>query len=149
MKLFTIVFVISALFIAAMKFESKAPVLNHIAVSVHDLPKSTMFYHDIIGIDSIDNPFKDGKRVWFKIAEHAQLHLIWGNSPIKEHDKNNHLCFSVSSIERLMGKLDENKIAYTNWPGTEKAPTIRPDGVKQIYFQDPDGNWIEANNDTY
>src|SRR6476620_4044653 len=115
MKIISILLVVSALFVASVNYHSKAPILNHIAVSVHDLAKSTSFYREMIGIDTMDNPFKDGKRVWFKIGEHAQLHLILGNSPIKEHDKNNHLCFSVSSIEKLIEKLDRSNINYTNW----------------------------------
>jgi catechol-2,3-dioxygenase len=26
---------------------------------------------------------------------------------------------------------------------------VRPDGVKQIYFQDPEGYWIEINDDKH
>lgn len=63
-------------------------------------------------------------------------------------NKNDHLCFSVPSIEDFIANLDKHKIDYTNWPGTAKEPTVRVDGVKQIYFQDPDGHWIEVNNDT-
>ena len=37
-------------------------------------------------------------------------------------------------------------IAYENWPGTSDTTNVRPDGVTQIYFQDPDGYWIEVND---
>ena len=26
---------------------------------------------------------------------------------------------------------------------------VRPDGVHQLYFQDPDGYWIEVNDDKF
>jgi len=26
---------------------------------------------------------------------------------------------------------------------------LRPDGIQQIYFQDPDGYWIEVNDDKF
>ena len=30
--------------------------------------------------------------------------------------------------------------------GTPGAITLRPDGIQQIYFRDPDGYWIEMND---
>ncbi len=38
------------------------------------------------------------------------------------------------------------KIAYSDWPGKPNTVNIRADGIKQIYFQDPDGYWLEVNN---
>ena len=40
-------------------------------------------------------------------------------------------------------------VKYGNWAQTNKGPEIRPDGVKQIYFQDPDGYWIEVDDDKF
>jgi lactoylglutathione lyase len=40
----------------------------------------------------------------------------------------------------------ENHVAYENWAGEKSAVTRRVDGVKQIYFQDPDGCWLEIND---
>ncbi len=123
--------------------------LNHIAVYVNDLAKSTTFYENILRLKQIPEPFKDGKHTWFRLDPGSQLHLIQGAEKQVKHDKNDHLCFSVSSIEEVIATLDKYKIEYTNWPGTAKAPTVRVDGVKQIYFQDPDGHWLEVNNDGY
>ncbi len=38
------------------------------------------------------------------------------------------------------------KIAYSDWPGTPNKVNIRADGMKQVFFQDPDGYWIEVNS---
>lgn len=122
--------------------------LNHIAMYVHNLEKSTAFYEDILALTKIDEPFKDGKHTWFTIGQAGHLHLIQGAEANIKRDKNDHLCFSVKSIEKFIDNLNKYHIEYTNWPGTAKAPTVRVDGVKQVYFQDPDGHWIEINNDT-
>ena len=122
--------------------------LNHIAVYVHELGKSTDFYENILMLRKIEEPFKDGKHTWFTLGNAGHLHLIQGAEANIKRDKNDHLCFSVRSIEDFIANLERHDIEYTNWPGTEKAPTVRVDGVKQIYFQDPDGHWIEINNDT-
>ncbi|MDQ3681452.1 MAG: VOC family protein, partial [Bacteroidota bacterium] len=67
-------------FFSALLINAQKPkvVLNHIAVYVTDLSKSTIFYQTIIGLDTIPEPFHDGKHTWFKVAEHSQLHLIQG-----------------------------------------------------------------------
>ena len=127
----------------------KLPSLNHIAIYVYDLKKSSDFYKDIIGLTVIPEPFHDGMHTWFKIGEHSQLHIIQGAKDITVHDKNTHLCFSISSIDDFISLLNKNNILFTDWPGNNNGITTRPDGVKQIYFRDPDGYWIEINNDTY
>ncbi len=120
--------------------------LNHIAVYVVDLNTSSDFYASLLSLEKIEEPFKDGKHVWFTLGPAGALHLIQGAQQKANYPKDEHLCFSVASIPDFIVKLDQRKIEYTNWPGTAKAPTVRVDGVKQIYFQDPDGHWIEVND---
>lgn len=54
----------------------KKPHINHIALSVAQLERSRVFYQEIIGLDSIPEPFHDGRHVWLAVSEHAHLHLI-------------------------------------------------------------------------
>lgn len=122
-------------------------ILNHIAVYVNDLAASTNFYRDVLKLEVMPEPFKDGKHTWFTLGPAGQLHLIAGAQKNVRNDKNSHICFSVKSIEDFIIDLEKHNIEYTNWPGNAKAPTVRVDGVKQVYFQDPDGYWIEVNDD--
>jgi lactoylglutathione lyase len=139
--------VAAAFTITEMNQPTKKPVLNHIALYVVDLDKSTNFYRDIIQIDTIPEPFHDGKHTWFSIGTHSALHLIEGAKAASFYDKNTHLCFSVPSVEEVIERLKKANISYEDWPGTKNNVTVRVDGVKQIYIQDPDGYWIEINND--
>jgi lactoylglutathione lyase len=123
------------------------PVLNHVAVYVKDLKVSTAFYSDVIGLDTIPEPFHDGKHTWYGVSESSHLHLIQGAKEITKHDKNTHLCFSVPSIEEMIARLNKNKIPYESWTGEKMSVTTRVDGIRQLYFVDPDGYWIEINND--
>ena len=109
----------------------------------------TSFYMNIVGIDTIPEPFHDGRHSWFKVGEHSHLHLIQGAKEETAHDKNSHLCFSVESIEDMIKKLKKNNIEYEAWNGDKKSVTTRVDGVKQIYFKDPEGFWVEINDDKY
>ena len=121
--------------------------LNHIAVYVVDLQVSTAFYRDIIGLDTIPEPFHDGRHTWFSVGPQSHLHIISGAAAPSTHNKNTHLCFSVASVDDFIPVLDKNKIEYENWSGQKKSVQLRVDGVKQIWFKDPDGYWIEINDD--
>lgn len=122
-------------------------ILNHIAVYVQDLKISTHFYSNIIGLDTIPEPFNDGRHTWYTIGPQSQLHLIQGAGLQAPQNKNSHLCFSVPSVEDFIANLKKNNIEFEDWAGEKKKITIRVDGVKQIYFKDPDGYWLEINND--
>ena len=122
------------------------PTLNHIAVYVVNLKTSTEFYQHIIGLDTIPEPFHDGKHTWFSIGPKSHLHLISGAAAATPHDKNSHTCFTVASIQDFIKTLDARHIEFENWAGEKHAVTQRVDGVQQIYFKDPDGYWIEIND---
>ena len=125
-----------------------SPTLNHIALYVTNLQTSTAFYQQIVQLDTIPEPFHDGKHTWFGIGPKSHLHLIEGAAAATAHDKNSHLCFSVTSLKNYISMLDKNNIDYENWAGDKKGVTLRVDAVQQIYFKDPDGYWIEINDAT-
>ena len=129
--------------------QKKTPVLNHVAIYVVDLKKSAAFYQDILQIDTVPEPFHDGKHAWFKVGTYSTLHIIEGLKEPVVHDKSHHMCFSVPSLEDFIARLEKEKIFYTNLKGDGKTPNVRVDGVKQIYLKDPDGYWLEINNEKY
>ena len=122
------------------------PSINHVAICAHDLKRSVAFYSDVIGLTKIPNPFHDTVHQWYSIGPNVALHVIQADCPTVAHDINNHLCFRVSSIQDFMKHLDKFNIKYGDWAGNYKKTQLRTDGVIQIYFQDPDGYWIEVNN---
>ncbi|HSY75906.1 MAG TPA: VOC family protein [Bacteroidia bacterium] len=126
--------------------QGNKPTLNHVAICAHDLKKSVDFYSDVLELTKIANPFHDTVHQWFSIGPGTQLHVIQADCPTVAHDINNHLCLSVPSLEDFMKHLDKFNIKYGNWAGDYKKTQLRADGVVQIYFQDPDGYWIEVNN---
>jgi lactoylglutathione lyase len=122
------------------------PTLNHIAMYVVDLKKSTDFYQQIVQLDTIPEPFHDGKHTWFSVGPLSHLHLIQGAKDYYAHEKNTHLCFTVPSVPDFIKVLEKNNIEYENWAGEKKQVTHRVDNVYQVYFKDPDGYWIEMND---
>ena len=128
---------------------AQTPHFNHTTILVVDMNKSADFYEKVMLFSRIQEPFHDNKHIWEKIGDHNELHIVEGAKQIMPHDINIHLAFSVPSVEDFAKHLDAMNIKYGDWSQKNKAPQTRPDGVKQIYFQDPDGYWIEVNDDKF
>lgn len=125
---------------------AQSPVINHIALHVSQLPRSTVFYRDVLGLDTIPEPFRDGKHTWLSLGG-AQLHLIEAPPVPVMPLKHTHFCLSVPSVKAFAEKLKKLNVAWEDWPGTPGAITTRKDGILQLYLRDPDGYWIEINDD--
>jgi len=119
---------------------------NHLALSVKDLNIAAAFYKDVLHLKEIKNRTeKDGIR-WFSLGEGKELHLV---STIKEPVTTNkavHFALAATNFDGLIQAFTKAKIEYSDWPGEAQKITIRADGIKQIYLQDPDGYWIEINS---
>ena len=127
--------------------QSKSKVrINHTAIFVVDLKTSKNFYENILGLDTIPEPFHDGKHAWFATGQGSSLHIIEGAREKKTYYKNQHTCYSVGSVEDFAAVLRKNNIAYEDLSGKKNAISSRVDGVKQMWLQDPDGYWIEIND---
>lgn len=132
--------------VLARAAETVAPRINHIAFYVADLKISADFYEKVIGLPVIPEPFKDGRHAWFLIGPKTHLHIISGATEKLPKVKNAHLCFTVPSVDEFTTRLKQRGHGFENWAGEKMAVTNRVDGVKQIYFQDPDGYWLEIND---
>jgi lactoylglutathione lyase len=121
--------------------------ITHIAVYVKDLKRSSEFYKNVFGFPEIDEPFKDGLHTWLDIGNNTSMHLIQAPWEPITINKINHICFSVPSMDDFVKNLAQLKIEYEDWPGNKNKINIRPDGIKQIYVKDPDGYWIEINDE--
>lgn len=120
--------------------------MDHAAISVKDLDRSVDFYTNVLKLKEITNlTRKEGIR-WISLGDGKELHLV---STIKEPvviNKAVHLAFKAINFDELVKVLENLKITYSDWPGTLHKINVRADGIKQIYFQDPDGYWIEVNS---
>ena len=120
--------------------------VNHLALSVTNVNRSAEFYMKVLKLPEILNRSKiEGVR-WFLLGDGRELHLI---SVIKENvtiNKALHLGLSTANFDNFMKYFKELRIPYSDWPGKPNTVNIRADGIKQIFFQDPDGYWIEVNS---
>ena len=131
----------------AIHAQNKPVSLNHIAIYVKDIERSCSFYKKILYLDTIPEPFKDGRHAWFKIGNNLSLHVVQGPKDEVTQYRSTHTCFSVGNIEAFIKHLQKEGVEYEDSKGNKSNITVRADGIKQIYFRDPDGYWIEINND--
>ncbi len=139
-------FIVISFFGTLRAQETNVFTFNHIALSVKDLDQSVQFYKDIIGLQEITNRSElEGIR-WFSFVEGIELHLV---SIVKEPviiNKAVHFALSTSNFDVYVKTLEASNIIYSDWTGAKNKIAKRADGIKQIYFQDPDGYWIEINS---
>ena len=119
---------------------------DHAAISVKDVNIAADFYKNVLKLEEITNRTKKVGIRWISLGEGKELHLI---STIKGNisiTKAVHLAMKCANFDTFAKALIDQNIVYSDWDGTLNKITIRADGIKQIYFQDPDGYWIEVNS---
>jgi lactoylglutathione lyase len=92
------------------------------------LQRAENFYINIVGLDTILEPFHDGKHIWFDIGGYAHLQFIKGATTEKGYDQNNHLCLSTNNIPAFTQKLNKYKMAWFDSGGQPCKVTKRVDG---------------------
>ena len=141
-----VIFIQSFGFVFGQDNNDNAIIFNHFALSVKDADQSAEFYKSVLNLTEITNKTKvDGIR-WLSLGEGKELHLI---STFKDEIKINkavHLALTTSDFDSVITKLESMQVEYSDWPGNVNTISVRPDGIKQIYIQDPDGYWIEVNS---
>ena len=118
---------------------------DHDALLVANLQDSLKFYRDILGFKEIYNAGLGEKFKWIKAANDVQIHLIESEEKT-EKNKGVHLAFNTTKLNDFIAFLRKVNVPFENSNGIPNTTNTRPDGVLQIYFQDPDGYWIEVNN---
>lgn len=119
---------------------------NHMALSVKDVNVSADFYKKVFQFTDMPNRSAIEGIRWLSMGEDKELHLI---SIVKEPvtvNKGVHLALTTKQLEVFIKRLDELKIEFYDFAMKAHTVNVRADGVKQIYFKDPDGYWIEVNN---
>ena len=120
---------------------------NHIALSVKDVNESVEFYQKVLQLKEIKNTASDSKTRWLSLNEGKQLHLIPRPDFEVKVNKAVHFALSTSDLDFVIATLNKLNIEFSDWQDHPNKIYIRKDGIKQIYFQDPNGYWIELNND--
>lgn len=116
--------------------------LNHVALHVNDLAASVQFYNHVLNLPEMPRPGFDFAGAWMLIAPATssapaqELHLIARPPETDMPPRERHFAMLVDDISAAEQHLREKQ-----WPFT--GPHHRPDGARQIFLKDPDGNVVE------
>lgn len=122
-------------------------VISHMALYVTDLERSTAFYRDVLLLPQIEEPFKIGMHSWFALGSQCQLHLIAGAAQLPALHINKHLALRTSRFDSFLNDLRSHRVVYYTPQLVPHEVYLRPDGIRQVFFQDPDGYWLEVNDE--
>lgn len=113
--------------------------LNHYSIAVIDLEKSLSFYQGVLGMDLMPRPDFDFDGAWLDCGQGISLHLIVQDDIIinQSGSRQLHFAFEVSEILLARDTLIRQGIHIV------KDIKPRPDGILQMFIQDPDGYYIE------
>jgi catechol 2,3-dioxygenase-like lactoylglutathione lyase family enzyme len=138
--------------------------MHHVGITVKDLDASIRFYHDVLGLDFVNEPspwFDDpglGRAVGVPDAALRQVSLKLGDttlellqyrSPESETEKplvsNNigasHVAFLVDDIHGKKADLEAKGISFYSDVNVVDEGVLA--GWRWVYFEDPDGYPLE------
>ena len=119
---------------------------DHYAINVRDLDRSVDFYQKHLFVEEIYDGTEQEHIRWFSLGNNQELHIIMVKDLNINVPKGIHLSLTTSDLDKYIAYLKKNNVEYFDWPGASGQVTTRPDKIRQVYIQDPDGYWIEINN---
>ena len=119
---------------------------DHYAINVDDVDNSVAFYQRVLGLSEVyDGTEKDNIR-WLSLGNGMSLHVIESDRSAVRLQKGIHLSVSVRDFDAFVAHLRAINLQFFSWQGVPMQSNGRPDGVRQVYFKDPDGYWTEVND---
>lgn len=121
--------------------------LDHIALLVRDLDESARFYTGIPGIREVPNPMGGTDFRWFEFGGGQRFHMQAGDISRTYVEKTTHFAFSAGDdLDLMLARLAADGYVWSDMQGNPGAINVRPDGMRAIFLQDPNGYWIEIND---
>lgn len=118
---------------------------DHYTIKVRNLAKSVEFYKAILGLDEIVNRTGKPHICWFSLGKGTELHIVEGDTDEIQTHVGVHLALKLTDFDDFMDHLQANNVIPHNSKGKANSITTRADSIRQVYFPDPDGYWIEVN----
>jgi catechol 2,3-dioxygenase-like lactoylglutathione lyase family enzyme len=120
--------------------------LDHIALLVRDLDESVRFFTEILRLREVPNPMGGTDFRWIEIGDGQRFHLQQGDISRVHVEKQTHFALATEDLDAMLDHLREMGVAFSDMKGTPGAVNTRPDGLRAVFLQDPNGYWIEIND---
>ncbi len=122
--------------------------LDHIALLVRDLDESVAFLTGVLGLTEMPNPMGGTTIRWIDIGDGRRFHLQAGDISRTHVEKSTHFALSSTQFDATLARFRADGIAFSDMRGTPGAINTRPDGMRAVFLQDPNGYWFEINDFT-
>src|SRR5689334_5502134 len=121
--------------------------LHHVSLYVRDVNRSAEFYARVLGLHEIPNRVGKSHIRWFDLDGLRTIHLIGGDE-VAERPRpfSTHVALVTPRLDETLARLAAEGVTYVNIAREPNTVHRRADGIRQVYFQDPDGHWIEIND---
>ena len=111
--------------------------MNHFTVLTSDLPATTAFYVDLLGLHEGFRPDLGFPGAWLYAGDQAILHVVAGRGmPHSPRGVIDHMAFSAHDLRAVAARLTERGIAYD----LRRLPST---GTWQLFCLDPSGARVE------
>ena len=120
--------------------------LDHIALLVRDLDESVAFLTQVLGLTEGVNPMGGTHIRWIEIGDGRRFHVQAGDISKVHVEKQTHFALSATDFDAVLARFRAENIAFTDMAGTLGAINTRPDGMRAVFVQDPNGYWFEVND---
>jgi|SRR5450631_2448956 lactoylglutathione lyase len=117
--------------------------LNHMSIQVRNLETSAKFYSEVLLLPEVECLARRANIRWFGIGDGQAVRLIEGDFGATFVKMSTHFCITSSDFDGAVEHLRKNSAIFHNSNGEAGVISVRADGVKSVYLQDPDGYWIE------
>ena len=134
-----------------MYSESKNPFQfqkDHDTIRVRNLQESIEWYAKVFQLKEIPTGGLPDHIKWVELGNKVQIHLVESSEKIPTQ-KGVHYAWNTTDFDGLMEYLLDHQVAFENLEGEKGTTNTRPDGIRQIYLQDPNGYWIEINDNQW
>ena len=120
--------------------------LDHIALLVRDLGETVAFLTEVLGLVEIPNPMGGTHIRWVEIGDGRRFHVQAGDISRVHVEKQTHFALSATDFDATLARFRNQRVAFSDMAGTPGAINTRPDGMRAIFLQDPNGYWFEIND---
>ena len=119
---------------------------NCVCIYANDLEATSAFYSGVLGLKEIQDQTLSHDTKLFEFSNGCKLQIVGSVDLRLENRGSNYFMISSSDFDATIKFLIVNGIHWGARDGEPRKVTVRPDGIRQIFLEDPDHNLIEVND---
>lgn len=120
--------------------------LDHIALLVRDLDETAKFLTEVLQIREVPDPMGGGHIRWFEFGNGQRFHIQAGDISRTHVEKRTHFALSAPDLDAVIEHFRAAGVTFSNMAGVAGEVNVRPDGMRAVFVQDPNGYWFEIND---